>query len=83
MKRIKLDTNQIILISKLEQNLRQTRALQNRFIQERADLKRLSNEVTPEQERITTEIETLEIAAKQIEVEIFDLLSVLREKNKR
>jgi hypothetical protein len=63
--------------------LRQTRALQNRFIQERADLKRLSNEVTPEQERITTEIETLEIAAKQIEVEIFDLLSVLREKNKR
>ena len=65
-------------IVNLEQTLRQTRREQNRLIQERDDLRRLSSEVTPEQERITREIDALEKIAKQTETEIYGFLAMLR-----
>jgi uncharacterized protein YlxW (UPF0749 family) len=62
----------------LEQNLRQTRKDQKQLISKREELKADSNKISPEEERITQEIDTLEILAKQSETAIYNVLKTLR-----
>jgi len=69
------------LIVTLEQSLRLTRADQRRLLAERDELRAVNEDVTPEEESLTRNIEALESAAKQTESAIYSLLAAMR-KNK-
>lgn len=62
----------------LEQSLRKTYNTKKQLITEREELRAGAEEVTPEEERITQEIKTLELMAKQTEAAIYSLLKMLR-----
>jgi uncharacterized protein YlxW (UPF0749 family) len=62
----------------LEQSLRQTRKDQKQLISKREELKADSNKISPEVERITQEIDTLELLAKKGETAIYNVLKTLR-----
>jgi hypothetical protein len=66
------------LIIALEDSLRQTYRAQKRLKNERENLKALTIDVTPEEERISQELNALERMAKQTETAIYSLLATLR-----
>ena len=65
-------------LNKLEQSLRQTRKDQKQLITKREELRSNKNELLLEEVKITQEINTIEITAKQTEAAIYSILTTLR-----